>query len=162
MSPSPPPSPTSPTTFHQHHKESCICSDMHEHFCTRPLSFLPLPCYRYAPSFNTAAGIAIPAAAGPDSSSWVLQGNMPKMPTAQLIGPHVRFNDYEPATGTLELSILVVSHPSLSSSTVQLHFAVNGPAMNAAASQVLDEILGWVCCGCARCCCRCQLWLSLG
>jgi hypothetical protein len=68
------------------------------------------------------------------------------MPTAQLIGPHVRFNDYEPATGTLELSMLVVSHPSLSSSTVQLHYAVNGPAMNAAASQVLDEILGWVCC----------------
>lgn len=76
------------------------------------------------------------------SSPWVLTGKMPPMPSAQLVGPHVRFNDFEPATGTLDLSVLVVSHPSLSSSTVQLHWAVNGPAMTAAASQVLDEIMG--------------------
>lgn len=67
---------------------------------------------------------------------------MPQLPSAQLIGPHVRYNDYDPSTGTYDLSILVVSHPSLSTSTVQLHWAVNGPAMTAANSQVLDEIMG--------------------
>jgi hypothetical protein len=105
---------------------------------------------RYAPSFNTAAGTTTAAAAdaaaaagtGVDSSGWVLTGNMPKAPTAQLIGPHVRFNDFDPSTGTYDLSVLVVSHQNLSSSTVQLHWAVNGPAVTAARSQVLDEIMG--------------------
>jgi hypothetical protein len=67
---------------------------------------------------------------------------MPKHPSAQLIGPHVRFNDFDPSTGTYDLSVLVVAHPSLSSSTVQLHWAVDGPAMTAANSQVLDEVMG--------------------
>lgn len=105
---------------------------------------------RYAPSFNTAAGTTAAAAAGAvaansaDPSGWVVTGNMPKHPSAQLIGPHVRFNDFEPSTGTYDLSVLVLAHPSLSSSTVQLHWAMNGPAMTAASSQVRDEVMGWV------------------
>ena len=99
---------------------------------------------RYAPSFNTASTTAEAAAAAATAAvdnGWVLTGKLPKAPTAQLIGPHVRFNDYDPVTGAYALSVLVVSHPDLSSATVQLHYAINGPAMTPAAGQVLDEFM---------------------
>lgn len=104
------------------------------------------PC-RHAHSFNTAAGTTAAPPAGTAVSSaeangWVLTGKLPAFPSAQLIGPMVRFGEFEPSTGTYELSVLVVSHPSLSSSTVQLHWGLNGPAMTAASSQTLDEIMG--------------------
>lgn len=82
---------------------------------------------------------AVDGASSP--SGWVLTGKLPQAPTAQLIGPHVRFNDHDPITGTTALSVLVVTNPSLSSSTVQLHWAVNGPAMTPAPGQLLDEFM---------------------
>lgn len=106
---------------------------------------------QHAPSFNTAAGTtaaAFPAAgtaagSDADANGWVLTGKLPAFPSAQLIGPMVRFGEYELSTGSYELSVLVVSHPSLGSSTVQLHWGFNGPAMTAASSHVLDEIMGF-------------------
>lgn len=109
---------------------------------------------QHAPSFNTATvsgrvsadynstsgAYARPQAAS--TSDWVLQGNLPKQPSGQLIGPFVRFNDYDPLTGQYALSVLVASHPSLASSTVQLHYAVNAPATQAAPSQILDDFMG--------------------
>jgi hypothetical protein len=38
--------------------------------------------------------------------------------------------------------VLVVSSAGLAGSTVQLHYAVNAPASQSAASQVLDEFMG--------------------
>lgn len=116
---------------------------------------------QHAPSFNTAtvaapgAGpqAAAPAGAAQGSfaqpqtvatSSWVLQGTLPKQPGNQLVGPLVRFNDYDPATGAYAVSVLVVSHPNLASRTVQLHYAVNAPATQSAPSQVLDDFMGKV------------------
>lgn len=120
------------------------CNTPDERHCLSPLlSAVRLGVVRHAPSFNTAAGTAAAAGSTVDNAGWVLTGKLPQLPTAQLIGPHVRFNDFDPATGTYELSVLVVSHPKLSSSTVQLHWAVNGPAVTSASSQVLDEIMGF-------------------
>lgn len=114
---------------------------------------------QHAPSFNTAVvpgpAAAVPSAAQNSSTSaayatpqaaatseWMLQGKLPQQPSNQLIGPFVRFNDYEPLTGEYALSVLVVSHPSLASSTVQLHYAVNAPATQSAPSQILDDFMG--------------------
>eukprot|EP00879_Flechtneria_rotunda_P009341 GHRR01009780.1.p1 GENE.GHRR01009780.1~~GHRR01009780.1.p1 ORF type:complete len:646 (+),score=209.66 GHRR01009780.1:188-2125(+) len=77
------------------------------------------------------------------SSQWVLQDKLPQPPTQQLIGPMVRFNGYDPSTGTYAVSVLVVSNSSLSNSTMQLHYAVNAPATQQAPAQVLDEFMGY-------------------
>jgi hypothetical protein len=61
------------------------------------------------------------------------------------VGPHVRFNDYDPASGSWGVSVLVVSSPGLAGSTVQLHYAVNAPASQSAPSMVLDEFMGGCC-----------------
>jgi hypothetical protein len=63
-------------------------------------------------------------------------------PQQQIVGPHVRFNDYDPASGSWGVSVLVVSSPGLAGSTVQLHYAVNAPASQSAPSLVLDEFMG--------------------
>jgi hypothetical protein len=124
---------------------------------------------QHAPSFNTAAGTAQADAAtaalgslnlGTPSTSdaaagaaalgtsagagiWNLQGpHLPTLPQQQIVGPHVRFNDYDPASGSWAVSVLVVSSPGLAGSTVQLHYAVNAPASQSAQSQVLDEFMG--------------------
>lgn len=101
--------------------------------------------HRYAPSFNTASETAAAAAGSAteavDGTGWVLTGKLPHCPTAQLIGPHVRFNDYDPATGTYAVSVLVITNPSLSTSTPQLHWAINAPATTPAPGQLLDEFM---------------------
>lgn len=74
----------------------------------------------------------------------MLQGpHLPPQPQQQIVGPHVRFNDYDPASGSWGVSVLVVASPGLAGSTVQLHYAVNAPASQSAPSMVLDEFMGY-------------------
>jgi hypothetical protein len=99
-----------------------------------------------------------------DPNAWVLGEKLPQLPANQIVGPMVRLTDFDPVTGTYALSMLVVAHPSLTNSTVQMHYAVNAPATQSAPSQILDEYMGYrfyrwvslqqdmVLCCCCWCC----------
>jgi hypothetical protein len=74
----------------------------------------------------------------------VLAGEpFPPRPTGDLLGPFVRYNDHDPLTGHYAVSVLAIASPSLAPHTVQLHWALNAPAMTAAPGQVLDEFMGY-------------------
>jgi hypothetical protein len=65
---------------------------------------------------GAAPGAAPAAAAG----AWLLPAPLPQQPKAQITGPFLRFNDYDPATGLFAVSVLVVSHPSMGAQGVQV------------------------------------------
>jgi hypothetical protein len=93
---------------------------------------------QHAPSFNQRPGSVAAAAAPPGApvpgavapapgaapaaaaGAWTVPPPLPQQPKAQLTGPFLRFNDYDPATGLFAVSVLVVSHPSLAAQGVQV------------------------------------------
>lgn len=67
----------------------------------------------HSPSFNPSYQ---------PSNHWMLAPPLPQlpMPSNQMIGPFLRFNDYDPAQGTFNVSVLIVAHPSLDHNSVQV------------------------------------------
>eukprot|EP00882_Tetradesmus_deserticola_P013824 GHRQ01014681.1.p1 GENE.GHRQ01014681.1~~GHRQ01014681.1.p1 ORF type:complete len:625 (+),score=225.88 GHRQ01014681.1:542-2416(+) len=117
------------------------------------LSLGPSGAVDAAPSAGGAAGAVPGGLAGKqqlagqppvEADAWALQGaHLPQKPQQQVVGPQVRFNDYDPASGNWAVSVLVVSSPELAGSTLQLHYAADAPASQSALSQVLDEVMGY-------------------
>ena len=86
---------------------------------------------QHAPSFNQASQACRPsqtdnptvvaaAAGGDPQACWTLAKDLPQAPKQDIIGPFLRFNDYDTMSGTFATSVLVVTHPRLSGSTVQV------------------------------------------
>jgi hypothetical protein len=104
----------------------------------------------HAPSFNTASQacrisqtdtMAAAAAGGDPQACWTLAKDLPQAPRQDIIGPFLRFNDYDPMSGTFATSVLVVTHPRISGSTIQ----ASGTRVLGLSTHRLIRVTSWLC-----------------